>query len=202
MKKRQIALTVVVMLTILQIATVAFAYNVFGKILIGGVGKQGKYTRGYWTDSSASTYSTLISNAMYNWCNTQNRHPYVRTSIWFVPSAKSSSVMDIYAQQTPTPGLLGETIFYRYAYDETIASPSIHNWTWCKIILYTNNLNQLTSFHREGTISHEMGHVFGLAHNNSMPSSVMCQYGFGRTVNRPSADDCNGINYLYPLSSN
>ena len=209
-KKKKLINAVILLVAILCVASSVWAYIVFGHILIGGVGKQGKFTRGYWKDSTVSAYSTLITNAMYNWCNTEYRHPYVRTSIWFVPSVKSSSVMDIYAQQSPPyPNVLAETQHYKYAYNETRANPYNEDWVWCKIIIYRATFDNLSTdgqgtgnFKREGTISHEMGHVFGLNENNSMPSSVMCQLSSGRTVNRPSADDCYGINYLYPLSSN
>ena len=209
LKKKKLINAVILLVTILCVASSVWAYNVYGHILIGGVGKQGKFTRGYWKDSTVSAYNTLITDAMYNWCNTENRHPYVRTSIWFVPSAKSSSVMDIYAQQTPpASNVIAETQFYRYAYNETRANPYNEDWVWCKIIIYKSTFDNLPSdelgtriFKQEGTISHEMGHVFGLDHT-STTTSVMCQLGSGRTVKRPSADDCYGINYLYPLSSN
>ncbi len=42
-----------------------------------------------------------------------------------------------------------------------------------------------------------MGHVFGLDETNSDTTSVMCQLGAGRSVNRASASDLRTINSIY-----
>lgn len=48
-----------------------------------------------------------------------------------------------------------------------------------------------------GTIAHEAGHAFGLAHNQGNPKSIMCQTGSGRSVSSAQICDLKGINHLY-----
>ena len=48
-----------------------------------------------------------------------------------------------------------------------------------------------------GTLIHEMGHAFGLAHYNSNPNSIMCQTNKGRKVQRVQKTDNDTINAIY-----
>ncbi|CAG7645004.1 hypothetical protein PAESOLCIP111_04855 [Paenibacillus solanacearum] len=51
--------------------------------------------------------------------------------------------------------------------------------------------------YNKSTISHELGHAFGLDHTND-PATIMYTYGNpSRTVTTPQADDINGVNNLY-----
>jgi hypothetical protein len=184
---------------IVSMATVnAYAYNTFNDHkMINGVGQSANFTRHYWINSSASGYSGIISNAIYTWDHTAST-PGVSTSIWFTStSAQSYSVMDIYASTGSSNGVLGETKFFsQNGNHNSIINPNNGDWRWTEIHLYNSVLNTVNSFNKQGSVCHEMGHVFGLAHNYNT-GSVMCQLSNGRSVNRPSADDCNGINHLY-----
>lgn len=108
----------------------------------------------------------------------------------------TSSSMDIYAGNyyPQSYGLLGWAEFWRYS---TELDPNTQNWGWNKIMINFPSFNTLSVYHRKGTIAHEMGHAFGLAHstNNSV---IMAQYGnHARIYNTAQKDDLNGINYLY-----
>ena len=48
-----------------------------------------------------------------------------------------------------------------------------------------------------GTIVHEIGHTLGLAHNNSNPQSIMCQTGYGRSVQTVQKIDNTAVVNLY-----
>ncbi|WP_027341556.1 matrixin family metalloprotease [Hamadaea tsunoensis] len=49
---------------------------------------------------------------------------------------------------------------------------------------------------RYGVAAHELGHSFGLAHNNGSTAYLM-YYSDSRTVNTPQSDDKAGVNGLY-----
>lgn len=48
----------------------------------------------------------------------------------------------------------------------------------------------------ENVLTHELGHVYGLSHSNSLQSSMMWQEAKGQS--KPSCDDENGVAALYP----
>lgn len=76
-------------------------------------------------------------------------------------------------------------------------NPSTVNWKYCYVKIYKTNFNKLTKNGRKGTIAHEAGHAFGLAHNQGNPKSIMCQTKYGRAVSSAQICDLKGINHLY-----
>lgn len=173
-------------------------YNTFnGHVLTGGVGNWGYSKRYYYISDSATGLTSLINSAMDHWIYT-SENPGVSTPISFRRTYdQSSSVMDIFLGYfyDESTYVIGETEFYIYS---TRVNPYAQNWGWANIKLNHPVFSYyLTNFHKEGTISHEMGHVMGLNDNNSDQTSVMCQLGYNRLVKSPNRDDLNGINALY-----
>ena len=68
-----------------------FAYNTWGYTLNGGVGNYGYNTRHYWVDTSASSYSTMIGNAVSSWVHTTSRLGITTPISIASTSTKSSS---------------------------------------------------------------------------------------------------------------
>jgi hypothetical protein len=171
-------------------------------VLNGGVGNNGYNTRYYYISPSSSTYASLINSAMSTWVNTTT-DPGVTTPIYYRnTTTKSASVMDIYngSYYSYASGILGETLFYRFSalVEDQYGQPN-QNWGWNEIHLNNPRFEEstFTTFNRQGTIAHEMGHAMGLAHYTD-PYVIMSQYNNGyRKVNRPSLDDLYGINVLY-----
>ena len=95
--------------------------------------------------------------------------------------------------------VLAETLFYD---GNTRLYPSQNNtvcWEFTNIYINDDNFRS-SSFSNEqaqGTVIHEMGHAFGLAHNNSNPYSIMCQTSSGRKVQSVQAIDDNAVNAKY-----
>ena len=184
--------------------TPAIAYNTFsGSKMINGVGSSGNYTRYYWVDTSSlnSTWRTRIDTGMYNWCHTGSQGCGVYTSIWFnKTTTKSSSVIDFYYALLPG-GLLGYTQFYTGSginSTEIFPYNNPQNWVWSKITISSladsgiyNNTKKLI------IVEHELGHAFGLAHVSTSYYSLMHPTIGTVSADKPTADDCYGVNSLY-----
>lgn len=89
-----------------------------------------------------------------------------------------------------------------YDSNENKVFPKINNsvsWYYAKIYI-NNDVFKKDSFsdnEAQGTIIHEMGHAFGLDHNNDNKYSIMCQSAQGRQVERVTTYDNNSINVKY-----
>lgn len=165
--------------------------------LNGGVGDYGSYRRYYYITSSASSYSSLINNAMNDWIYTTDRLNYTTSISYRSTTTQKSSVMDIYASNVPS--MQGYAYTYCMLYQKVV-DPDVQNWGWNKIIIntaYFNNGDLSTSSIKKGTIAHEMGHCFGLAENNGNKNAIMCQFGSGRKVTSAQICDLKGINAIY-----
>lgn len=162
------------------------AYNTYnGHVLNGGVGNWGNNKRYYYISSSASGQTSYIESAMYHWIYT-SEDPGVSTPISFRRTYdQNSSVMDIYLGNfyDESTGYIAETEFYIYS---NRVNQYYENWGWTNIKINNPVYGYyLTNFQKEGTISHEMGHVMGLDHNNSDQFSIMCQLQYNRLVKAP-----------------
>lgn len=202
-KKGLMILVLVVSIIISQVF-VASAYVKIGSYqLSGGIGQSGNKTRYYWYDTSSfsSNWQSRVEEAMTAWCNTGSQGCGVYTSAWFKrTTTKSSSVIDCYSSSSLGSGILGVTTFYTGTGTNSVQiAPSKSNWVWAKIRIATSTIDDLSysKAKKRAVIEHEIGHAFGLDENNSMPSSIMCQAGSGRTAVKPSTDDCKGINSIY-----
>lgn len=60
--------------------------------------------------------------------------------------------------------------------------PESSNWTYAEVHINDSVYSSASVSNNAalGTTIHEMGHMFGLAHYNSNPYSIMCQTGSGR----------------------
>lgn len=174
-----------------------------------GVGDYGRRIRYDWIDQSAMEYEDYIVQARNDWVYT--------TDILYTPIdiartyTKKSSVFEVHKsqEQPDIAGIYAETHFYEFANStgdmDNGADPS-RDYYWTMINLNTSNFARLSTNdgglnHKKGTIAHEFGHAFGLAHlPDSVPNKrycIMCQSGKGRHVDTPQKDDLQGINYLY-----
>ncbi|MEE3393203.1 MAG: matrixin family metalloprotease [Lachnospiraceae bacterium] len=175
-------------------------FHTFGDYTLnGGVGNYGYTDRYYWVDSSFSnTYVTYINKAVSEWVHTTDSIG-VTTSISIKKTTtRKSSVFD-YIKGTLDNGVLGKTSFYKHGgilLNINNQGALNENYSYSYIKLDTSNLNSIPSDQRRATCAHELGHAMGLSHHQ-ISSSIMCQYGSGRTTAVPSKNDLSAINHLY-----
>lgn len=198
--KRYVYLALLLVITCaLYLPSAAGAYVTFnGHVLKGGVGSWGVADRYYYVFEGAQGYTSAIPNAVTDWSNTGTRIGVTTPVTWLKTTSQSASVMFIHAANYfgSGSGIIAETDFWTSGGAEVDEYSS--NWHHGRIRLNTPVFESLSTYKREGSVAHEMGHVMGLDENNSKPGSVMCQLGSGRTVNNAQKDDANGINHLYP----
>ena len=150
----------------------------------------------YYITTSASGYSTEIGNAAYNWVYTG----YGYNPIYMYQTTNfSASNMDIYADYFGIGvGYAGITYYVDVTQNGHIhVDASYSMWDYGEIYLNESFTSQLNSTDKQGVLAHEMGHVFGLDHNNDNVYSIMCQDIYGRVTETVGLADHYGINAMY-----
>ena len=169
--------------------------NIFAdSLFLGGKQSRGVSNMYYYVDSSASGYTTLINDAIDNWVVTG----WGWNPIYLAPVASNNgTALDFYLKYSDqlSYSILGQTTFYNSS--EVQLNPATTDWFFAKIDLNGSSLPNISYNNRQGTISHEIGHGLGLAHQNSNTSSIMCSLASGRTVYTVDQTSHNAINTLY-----
>lgn len=120
-------------------------------------------------------------------------------------SSSNGSTMDIHCKKDSywtsqgLYGVLAETLHYDSNDKYFNPSSTVKNWVWTRIYINDDNFkdNSFSDEQAKGTIIHEMGHAFGLKHNNTNKYSIMCQTSYGRISQRVQKTDNDAINRLY-----
>ncbi len=169
--------------------------NVFASSLfLGGKLQRGVGNICYYIDSSASSYTSLINSAINNWVDTG----YGWNPIYVTPvSSNYATDIDFYARYGDdiSANVLAKTEFFNI--NEGLIDEHYSNWYFAKIELNSTSLKKRTNDVQKGTIAHELGHAFGLAHQNSNVNSIMCEIAHYREVNKVDQTSHNAINTLY-----
>ncbi len=156
-----------------------------------------RYSRGvgntcYYVDSSASFFTSSINSAANNWVHTDyGANPIYMTAV----SSTKASHMDIYA------GYLLDKYNNTNAYTTIWTSSATQlyfngtsNYYYAEIVLNRNNMTANTE--NTSTVTHEMGHCFGLD-DWTYAYSIMCSPKSERKVTRVQQCDNDTVNYLY-----
>lgn len=129
--------------------------------------------------------NTVSAVQSWNNCGLTGRSIYVTTS----------SPNKIY--QNPMP----ENWFGLYEPLETDTSGAqtrTYVTTKFRITLNTSELSSENDFVKQAAACHELGHAFGLAHNDDADPGKTIMRSSSLTVNTPQTYDKNAVNYLWP----
>ena len=172
-----------------------FSGSVFAdSLFLGGKLQRGVSNICYYIDSSAFSYTPLINSAINNWVDTG----YGWNPIYVTPvSSNYATDIDFYASYGDdlAKDILAQTEYYNIS--EIKIDEHNTNWYFAKIELNSVSLNRYTNEVQQGTIAHEIGHAFGLGHQNSNEYSIMCQLMYYRKINVVDQISHNAINTLY-----
>lgn len=163
----------------------------------------GKFTRGisrvsYYIDYNSGTgyYENLIINAEKNWENPGWSSPVNMVAA----SSNAGTMLDIYTRDSSFWGgdtnLLGEAYFYD-SNGTDIGLPYSQNYVFTRIYLNDTSMHNNSATIDRHVIIHEMGHCFGLAHNDNNPNSIMYPYIEGSNVHYVQQVDVNDLKNLY-----
>lgn len=167
----------------------------------------GRYSQGVsnvaiWLNygSGVGYWESYIVNARNNWLR-----PGWANDIGSMPFVNSNygSKMDFHLQNNsfwwmyPPNSVLAQTKFYNSSGQQI--DPNSGNWFFAEIHINHDAYSQpsVSNDAALGTTIHEMGHAFGLAHDNNNPYSIMCQTGYGRIVQRVQWVDNEALNRKY-----
>ncbi|WP_302950351.1 matrixin family metalloprotease [Holdemania filiformis] len=194
------AITFIGIFVVAQTVYAATATPTFGGKFEKGVGNVTIYIDG---NSGAGYWETYMKGGANNWMypgSGMSNPIYIQ----FVSSNYGSSI-DFYAKKDSywtnqeSYGVLAETLFYRYG-ERIKPNPNNYtNWTFTEIYINDDNFRSpsFTNDQAQGTVIHEMGHAFGLAHNNSNVNSIMCQTSHSRAVQRVQQVDNDAVKSKY-----
>ncbi len=109
------------------------------------------------------------------------------------------SSMDFYIVTNHLSDLVTGTITYWNgdSYNPIMVDPTTSNWVYTEISLYMNMPKMRNGNFVRRTISHFMGHSFGLGDNDGNPNSVMCDFYAECNVCYPGLMDHKGLNAIY-----
>ncbi|MBQ1478244.1 MAG: hypothetical protein IIZ33_08870 [Erysipelotrichaceae bacterium] len=152
-----------------------------------------KYSNGVgnitiWLDysSGVGTWETYINSSANNWMYTGWDNPIYLTFV----SSNYGSNMDFHSHNgswfvtnTGSADVFALTLFFSSSGGSLMGSSGpTASWYYSEIHINDDAFSD-DNFPNEGahgTVRHEMGHAFGLRHNNTNPNSIMHQYGVYR----------------------
>lgn len=200
MKKKISVFVLIIILLFMSISNIKAitATPVYGHVMTGGIGRVTIYIDGT-TSPTAAYWETLLVDAVNNWMYTG----YGDNDFYGIyVSSNVGSKMDIYGRTSSYwgsdgPYVLASTSFYDN--NNAQISPYYNDWFSAQIDLNDTVLRRddISNYQATGTFIHEMGHAFGLAHNNSNVNSIMCPTGSGRAVQTVQQVDNDALNNLY-----
>ncbi len=190
------SLVVILLILVLSIST----SNVFA--IVPTYPNNAKFNRGvgnvcYYVDSSVSSNTWYINDAINNWVDTG----YGWNPIYVTPvSSNYATHIDFYGMYEGNgdtiigDGVLGYVSFWDINSNLVVTPPEAPERDY----FYTELVYNLTENYRPDIVfRHEIGHTFGLFHDDYNPYSIMYPNVDGMKINTVQKTDHDTINYLY-----
>ena len=164
----------------------------------------------YYVDSSAETYSGIISDAAYNWVYTglgyNKLYPNTRSYNML------NTAVDIYAVSNLGNSTTAQTNTFKWVGGvqtevgwvgvnppRTNTGVPGDNYTFAEIRINTPVFDNTNVYdEKKATIGHEFGHCWGLGHNPENSYSLMYNWRATRNVYTVQQVDQDVFNILYP----
>ena len=149
----------------------------------------------YYPSNIASQYGERIMSGAFAWYSSHTDHCFHPVRSYYL-SDRNVFAYTFYRDANADGSMvLAQTEFYTViSYDQRQQiSPYNSDWDECDVKINTNSAADVTF----ATMRHEFGHVYGLAHRNNDPTSIMCQAAYGRTATNPSLYDYELLMSLY-----
>lgn len=163
--------------------------------VVGGKLSRGVSSMCYYVDSTASSYTSYINTGINRWTNSgYSPSNFIRMT---AVSSNYATAVDYYAKNYfdfVVPSCLAETSYYT---SSGSGCGGVSPYYYAEIVINNDNIVDITSYEKIGTLAHEFGHAMGLDENNSDTSKIMCQLGYGRTVNTVSAEEYAKVVSIY-----
>ena len=142
----------------------------------------------YYIDNScvSTAFATLFNGAAANWS------PTITLSR---ASTLDGTNFNVYGEPSAFFNDPTALAFTRWCNTKgTYLDPDVNDWNWSEIRLNNDHLLDVNDTIKRGTMTHEIGHVYGLTENSNNPNSIMCQMtppngNPGRTVQTPQVLD-------------
>ncbi|MFZ3101326.1 MAG: matrixin family metalloprotease [Desulfitobacteriaceae bacterium] len=177
-KKRKIALLLIVVLFSLMFVQSAFAWPGIGYVWQNPGAPQLRFVSGFPSD-----LQTAASNAAYSW----GAYP-LHTYIWGNNSSGNLNCTSYYNSNSYTSGTTYPAITLGYI-------------TGANIEINTYWSNSYSTLGKQSLVGHEFGHALGLSEYYADNWGLMVHSDATRNANetfQPRTSDINGINSLYP----
>lgn len=152
----------------------------------------------FYIDPALNSYASQIIGAANSWVSPLNgAGNTTRLTRLARTTSQSSANIRFKGDATVYTIAYGETFFYtgEYLSGNKLSHPNNGNWKSCEIKMYTY---VLTSSNVQGVAAYELGHCWGLDHNERNAYSIMCTTNAGRQTYWPECFDVGAFNNRYP----